>query len=111
MTKIKNEAESENEAMPTPKDIITTVHRYFQHNVLKDINSSTGYPNNYKYISIGGIGEPKRREIALLKLVRSPQFKAAIKNEYKKIKFKPKNIIRNIFGKRATLSPGRLKDI
>lgn len=110
MTEIKEHADEFDQAIPTPKDIIATVHRYLQHKVLDKIEWRGRHPdtstNDYKYTNEGD-----RREIALLKLIRSPQFKAAIKNEYKKMKFKPKNIIRNIFGQRTTLSPSRLKDI
>lgn len=110
MTEIKERADEFDEAVPTPKDIIATVHRYLQHKVLNKIEWRGNHPITARY-DYQYTNEADRRKIALLKLVRSPQFKVAIKNEYKKIKFKPKNIIRNIFGGRSTSSPGRLKDI
>ncbi|MBQ7820529.1 MAG: hypothetical protein IJ341_12645 [Bacteroidales bacterium] len=108
MTEIKERAESFNEAVPTPKDIFAALHRSLQQDVLRKIKNreNSSFNGEYKYIH-----EAQRRKIALLKVVRSPQFKAAIKNEYKKMKFKPKNIIRNIFGHRETISPSRLKNI
>lgn len=108
MTEIKERAESFNEAVPTPKDIFAALHRSLQQDVLRKIKNreNSSFNGEYKYIH-----EAQRRKIALLKVVRSPQFKAAIKNEYKKMKFKPKNIIRNIFGQRETISPSRLKNI
>ena len=87
MTEIKERADEFDQAIPTPKDIIAAIHRYLQHNVLDKIEWRGRHPdtstNNYQYIN-----DTDRREITLLKLIRSPQFKVAIKNEYKKMKFK-----------------------
>ena len=54
--------------------------------------------------------DAKRKKIALMKVVRSPQFAAAIKQECKKGRFKPRNILRSIFGKKERV-PKRLKNV
>lgn len=108
MGEIREHADRFNNPVPSPKEIIAAAHNYLQERVLKKINKRDGssYSNDqYKYIY-----DAKRKEIALLKMVRSPQFAAAIKQECKKGRFKPKNILRNIFGKKDRV-PNRLKNV
>jgi hypothetical protein len=109
MDEIRERADSFNDPIPSPKEIVAAVHNYLQERVLTKINNrerSSHYSNaEYRYIHEG-----KRKEIALLKAARSPQFAAAIKQECKKGRFKPKNILRNIFGKKDRV-PNRLKNV
>lgn len=109
MDEVRERADSFNDPIPSPKEIIAATHNYLQEKVLKKINNrerSRYYSNSeYQFIHEG-----KRKEIALLKAARSPQFAAAIKQECKKGRFKPKNILRNIFGKKDRV-PNRLKNV
>lgn len=109
MDEIRERADSFNDPIPSPKEIVAAVHNYLQERVLKKINNrerSSHYSNaEYRYIHEG-----KRKEIALMKVARSSQFAAAIKQECKKGRFKPKNILRNIFGKKDRV-PNRLKNV
>ena len=109
MDEIRERADSFSYPIPSPKEIVAATHNYLQERVLKKINNrarSSHYSNaEYQYIH-----EAKRKEIALMKVARSPQFAEAIKQECKRGRFKPKNILRNIFGKKDRV-PKRLKNV
>ncbi|MBR4890170.1 MAG: hypothetical protein IKU15_02485 [Clostridia bacterium] len=109
MDEIRERADSFSYPIPSPKEIVAAVHNYLQERVLKKINNrerSSHYSNaEYQYIHEG-----KRKQIALMKVARSPQFAEAIKQECKRGRFKPKNILRNIFGKKGRV-PKRLKNV
>jgi hypothetical protein len=108
MDEIRERVSSFNEPMPSPKQIVAAVHNAMQQDVLTKINKRNNDPfsrDEYKYMH-----DAKKRQIALMKVLRSSQFVAAIEKEYKKDRFKPKNIINKIFGKKHTV-PNRLKQV